>query len=160
MISRDLSLIFPILRSKVEMGLRAASSVGLAVYVFEALRSEDRQRALWAQGRTIPGPVITNAPPGSSWHEYGLAIDAAFDSDKTTMKVEWTWSGDWAQLGQIMMSMGLSWYGLPGTVFREAPHFQLTGGLTILEAKKLKALGGLPMVWAEVEKRLTNKYLS
>lgn len=153
LIVRDMNLVFPPLKTKVEMGLRAASAEGLSAYVFESLRSKYRQSELYAQGRTLPGPIITKAPPEGSWHEYGLAVDLAFDGDPTSARIEWTWNGDWAHLGQIMMSFGLEWYGLPGTVFREAPHFQLTRGLTIAEAKKLKAAGGLPMVWAEVERR-------
>lgn len=42
------------------------------------LRSLDEQGKLYAQGRTIPGPIVTNAPPGSSAHNYGCATDWAY----------------------------------------------------------------------------------
>lgn len=40
-------------------------------------RLTDQQAALYAQGRTLPGPIVTDAPPGTSAHEFGLAIDVA-----------------------------------------------------------------------------------
>jgi hypothetical protein len=33
------------------------------------------QDQLYAQGRTAPGPIFTNAPAGSSYHNYGAAAD-------------------------------------------------------------------------------------
>ena len=38
-------------------------------------RSWEAQEALYAKGRTAPGPKVTNARPGSSMHNFGLAID-------------------------------------------------------------------------------------
>lgn len=38
-------------------------------------RSAEVQGRLYAQGRTTPGPIVTNAPPGHSPHEFGLAVD-------------------------------------------------------------------------------------
>lgn len=45
--------------------------------VTSGLRDSAKQAALYAQGRTAPGPIVTNAPPGHSAHEHGLAIDVA-----------------------------------------------------------------------------------
>lgn len=44
--------------------------------VTSGVRDSAQQAALYAQGRTAPGPVVTDAPAGTSAHEYGLAIDA------------------------------------------------------------------------------------
>jgi D-alanyl-D-alanine carboxypeptidase len=38
-------------------------------------RTMDQQAKLYAQGRTAPGPIVTNAPPGSSYHNFGAAAD-------------------------------------------------------------------------------------
>lgn len=48
---------------------------GLDVGVNSEYRSPEQQASLYAQGRTAPGPVVTNAPPGSSYHNYGAAAD-------------------------------------------------------------------------------------
>jgi peptidoglycan LD-endopeptidase CwlK len=38
-------------------------------------RTMAEQKAIYAQGRTVPGKVVTNAPPGNSPHNFGLAAD-------------------------------------------------------------------------------------
>jgi peptidoglycan L-alanyl-D-glutamate endopeptidase CwlK len=40
-------------------------------------RSIEQQDRLYAQGRTKPGKIVTNARGGQSPHNYGLAIDLA-----------------------------------------------------------------------------------
>jgi hypothetical protein len=40
------------------------------------------QAELYAQGRTTPGPIITDAKPGESAHEFGEAVDAYPTLDK------------------------------------------------------------------------------
>lgn len=47
----------------------------LNIQVTQGLRTWSVQDALYAQGRTKPGPIVTDAPGGHSWHEYGLAVD-------------------------------------------------------------------------------------
>jgi peptidoglycan L-alanyl-D-glutamate endopeptidase CwlK len=44
--------------------------------VYAGKRSTAKQDELYAQGRTTPGPIVTNARGGQSPHEFGLAIDA------------------------------------------------------------------------------------
>ncbi len=43
--------------------------------ITSARRTMAEQQALYDQGRTKPGPVVTKAPPGSSAHNFGLAVD-------------------------------------------------------------------------------------
>lgn len=45
--------------------------------VVQGFRSFPQQAALYAQGRTTPGPIVTYSPAGSSYHNYGLAVDIA-----------------------------------------------------------------------------------
>lgn len=151
----DLAGLFPPLRERYERGVALAHSEGLLVYPFETTRVPIRQNILYAQGRTLfPGPIITNAKAWESMHQYGLAIDSAFDADLTTVKVEWTWDGNWRRFGEIMMGEGLEWFGAPGAAFPEAPHVQLVGGLRLSEIQALMKEGGLPIVWQAVSQRL------
>jgi len=39
------------------------------------LRTFKEQEAIYAQGRTKPGVIVTKAKPGLSVHNYGMAID-------------------------------------------------------------------------------------
>ena len=43
--------------------------------ITQGLRTFAEQTALYAQGRTLPGKIVTYAPAGESYHNYGLAID-------------------------------------------------------------------------------------
>jgi len=46
--------------------------------LISGLRTYEEQDALYAQGRTAPGPKVTNAPGGHSNHNFGLAFDMVF----------------------------------------------------------------------------------
>lgn len=48
---------------------------GIKCIVTMTLRSSVEQAALYAQGRTLPGRIVTNAPPGTSYHEVRRAFD-------------------------------------------------------------------------------------
>ena len=49
----------------------------LDVRITNAFRSWDEQDRLYAQGRTLPGSLVTNAQGGDSYHNWGLAFDAS-----------------------------------------------------------------------------------
>ena len=77
----DLALLAPGFRDAVEEALAKCNDPArpggpLDAIVFEAFRSNARQAYLYAQGRTRPGAVVTNASSSlTSWHGYGLAVD-------------------------------------------------------------------------------------
>lgn len=48
---------------------------GILPYIYEGLRSNERQAELYAQSRTTPGIKVTDAMPGQSFHNYGFAFD-------------------------------------------------------------------------------------
>lgn len=47
----------------------------MKVKVTSTIRDVDTQDALYAQGRTKPGQIVTYVQGGDSWHNYGLAFD-------------------------------------------------------------------------------------
>lgn len=51
------------------------SGYGRGFKVVSALRSCAEQNAIYAQGRTTPGPIVTNAKGCMSWHVHGRAVD-------------------------------------------------------------------------------------
>lgn len=151
MIYRSTNLLFPVFRDRVSVLVTRARQEGLMVHHFETYRTIQRQASLYAQGRTAPGKIVTHARPGESWHHYGLADDLVFDGDPSTERVEWSWNGNWKRLHELAAACGLE------TLKFEAPHVQLTGGLTIAEAERLAEERGLMAVWIEVERRLMEK---
>ena len=59
---RDISRLHPRLQGKVAQLQKACEKAGLALGIGECFRSAAEQDALYAQGRTSPGAIVTNAP--------------------------------------------------------------------------------------------------
>jgi peptidoglycan L-alanyl-D-glutamate endopeptidase CwlK len=109
---------------------------GVKVEVISGLRSWSAQAALYAQGRTKPGRIVTKARPGSSWHNYGLAIDLGIFKDGVYLDERKPAEADklYAEIGRIAEVNGIEWAG-HWKSFQETPHFQVTFGLTLSDAK-------------------------
>lgn len=83
------------------------------------------QQNIYDQGRTSPGAIVTNAKPGDSYHNYGLAFDVVPVAYKTLP--DWNPAGPlWQKVGAIGKSFGLEWGGDWTPAKRDLPHFQLT----------------------------------
>lgn len=111
---------------------RAETELGIKLLVTSTLRDAEEQTKLYAIGRTAPGKIVTNAGPGDSAHNYGLALDVVpLISGKPLWDAE---NPIWKELGRIGKEEGFEWAG-DWMHFREEPHFQMLGGLTIAELK-------------------------
>lgn len=88
-------------------------------------RTIEQQNALYAKGRTEPGEIITNAPGGKSFHNFGLAIDLCHISDDLK-SIDWHF--DMSKLKPIADKYGLEWGG-SWTTIKDYPHFELRLGL-------------------------------
>lgn len=97
---------------------------GIKLRAYSGLRTFDEQKKLYAQGRTEPGSIVTNAQPGYSYHNYGLAFDAV---EIKNGQAVWN-NPNWTKIGQIARQHGLEWGG-NWTSFKDMPHFQLTKGI-------------------------------
>jgi peptidoglycan L-alanyl-D-glutamate endopeptidase CwlK len=150
--NRSLNLLYPPFAEKVQQGLLLAEKVGLHAAVFEGWRSIQRQGALFAQGRTTPGKIITYARPWQSLHQYGVAVDIVFDGDEKP-GVQWSWEGDYAdgkkddyaQLAVIMKSLGFEWLGDKNI---ERAHFQLSYGMSVMQMARISEDRGLLGLWS------------
>ena len=115
---------------------------GVSVEAISGLRSWQAQAALYAQGRSKPGPIVTNAKPGSSWHNYGLAIDLGlFKAGKYLDSSNPAQAGKlYAEIGKIAAKHGIEWGGT-WVKFKDTPHFQVTFGKTLAELRaKMEAV--------------------
>lgn len=122
-VSHSLDDLRPEIRPMVDGFLADCRAAGLDVLVTCTARTLAEQAALYAQGRTTPGRKVTNAKPGQSAHNYGLAIDVV-----PLVNGKPDWEGDdpcWQVLGQIGQARGLQWFGAPDSPYKEEPHFQL-----------------------------------
>ena len=100
-------------------------------------RDIESQDALYAQGRTTAGSVVTNARGGFSFHNYRCAIDVVPLVNGKPM-----WDGKdavWAQIGALGKAAGLEWAG-DWKSFKELAHFQYTGGLSLADLNAGKSI--------------------
>jgi peptidoglycan LD-endopeptidase CwlK len=120
--SRSLDDLRPEVRPLVDAAIAAWANAGLDVLITCTLRSNAEQAALWAKGRTAPGSRVTDAPPGRSAHNFGLAIDIVPLVDG---KPDWNGADPvWDQVGALGQAAGLTWLGAPGSPFPEKPHLE------------------------------------
>lgn len=133
--------------AKLEPFLQAAesamSSKGVTIEVISGLRSWAAQAALYAQGRTKPGRIVTKARPGSSWHNYGLAIDLGLFKNGVYLDEKQPAIADklYAEIGKLASQHSVEWAG-NWKSFQETPHFQVTFGLTLSQARERMLTNG------------------
>lgn len=134
-------------RAQVEKFLIAAEPIcehhGITIEVISGLRSWAQQAALYAQGRTKPGPIVTKARPGSSWHNYGLAIDLGLFAGGKYLDSADPKRADriYRELGALAATRGIEWAGTWKS-FPEGPHFQNRFGMTLSELReKMESVG-------------------
>lgn len=144
---KRLSEVYPGLAEKVRAMADTLLQEGIDVRVMQSLRPWSEQEALYAQGRTAPGNVVTKAMPGYSWHQFGLAVDVAPFSPQGP---DWNVGHPvWAHIVSVGDSSGLV-AGAEWRTFPDFPHFQLTGKFPVTpndEVRSIFASGGLPAVW-------------
>ncbi|MFJ5622021.1 M15 family metallopeptidase [Peribacillus loiseleuriae] len=85
--------------------IKLAYTECIYVQIPDGYRSIAEQDKLYAQGRTAPGKVVTNAKGGQSNHNYGLAVDYFLltPDGKTAL---WTVNNDWLRVATIAKSFG------------------------------------------------------
>lgn len=129
--SRDLNHLHPVMRLLADEFLAGCKTAGLDILVTCTFRSHTEQAKLYAQGRTEPGRIVTNAKPGESAHNVTIGpVPASMALDFVPLiggKPQWRNDHPaWLQAGEIAESVGLEWAGR-WKRFREFPHVQLKG---------------------------------
>ena len=137
--SRNLSDLVPPCKERAEKFLSLAKASGIDLLVTSTYRDHESQAALFAQGRTKPGLIVTNARPGQSWHNWRCAFDVV---PIRNGKPVWGTTGPdgdlWRKVGELGESVGLEWAGRWTGKIREFAHFQYTGGLTLADLQSGK----------------------
>lgn len=131
--SRSLDDLLPTVKSMAEKMIATCREYGIELLVTSTYRNKESQDALFAQGRTKPGKKVTNARGGQSFHNYRIAFDVV---PLRNGKPVWGTSGEdlvlWKKVGNVGKLAGLEWAGEWKT-FKEYPHFQYTGGLSLAD---------------------------
>lgn len=135
--ARDIKQLHPDLQIIISKFVEECRKNGLIVGIADCYRNEQEQNALYAQGRTKPGKIVTNARYGDSFHNWFLAFDIFRNDGKGAYNDSDGW---FTRVGQIGKSLGLSWGGdWKGLV--DKPHFEY---LKYGNVKELKRKYGTP----------------
>ncbi|ARP44611.1 Peptidoglycan L-alanyl-D-glutamate endopeptidase CwlK (plasmid) [Geobacillus thermodenitrificans] len=132
---KKLSGLHLVVADKERKLIRAAHSEGIYIIITQGLRTIEEQNRLYAQGRTKPGRIVTNARGGYSYHNFGLAFDFCV-CNVVNGKLVTSWNLDqrWFRVGQLGKSLGLEWGG-DWKSFKDYPHFQYTFGLSLAQLR-------------------------
>lgn len=124
--------LHPTIRDKAKRMILEAEKDGIHLRIYEALRSFERQLALYNQpwdkkdndgdGQIDePDEKVTNAKPGDGYHNYALAFDVVEIKDGQAL-----WQNpNWGYIGLLGEKQGLEWGGRWN--FKDYPHFQVKG---------------------------------
>lgn len=161
----NLDVIYGPFRKKIEQLVENCRARGVEYYATSGLRTWDEQAKLYALGRTKAnvdatpakpmGGIVTQAKPGQSYHNYGIAIDFAADKDAARAGLQPDWNREaYAILAEEATKLGLEagYYWK----FVDNPHIQLKisrNGLTLADLQR--AYGSAFQKGVEV---LLNKY--
>ena len=129
--SRDLKDLDPYVAGLAKQFIAACKKQGIDLLVTSTYRDNESQDALYAQGRTKAGRIVTNAKAGQSFHNYRIAFDVV---PIVNGKPQWNDFRTFQKIGAIGKSVGLDWAG-DWKTFKELAHFQWTGGLSLAQLK-------------------------
>lgn len=124
--------VHPTLVAAVERVLAAMAAFGTPMFVVMGLRTDAEQQALYAQGRTVAGGIVTYADGviKKSMHQaqadgYGHAVDCAFlDNPATRTDETWDLAQPWVVYGTAGHYLGLTWGG-SWQRLTDRPHLEL-----------------------------------
>lgn len=135
--------LHPVVAENEKLLVRKAGRRGIEIIITHGYRSSEEQDALFNQGRSSAGNIVTNARGGESYHNYGLAIDFALRTPEGN--VVWDMErddngngkADWMEVVDLAKELGFTWGG-DWANFPDYPHLQMDFGLNINELKRGK----------------------
>lgn len=125
--------LHPLIQPYVKQFILNAQQKGIELRVVSGYRTFAEQNALYEQGRTTSGQIVTNANGGQSLHNYGLAVDVVQIIDGNPM-----WNYNLDNISAIGKQLGFEWGG-DWTSFKDYAHYQMTFGYTLSELQNLHA---------------------
>lgn len=92
----------------------AHSCYNIDIKITQGYRSIQQQNALYEQGRSKAGEVVTNARGGESMHNYGLAVDfVQLVNGQISYDLEYdgnrSGKSDWREVADIGKALGFEW---------------------------------------------------
>lgn len=169
---KRIQTLHPKIRKEVENLYKKANNKlgkGVRLRLAYTSRTEEEQNRLYAQGRTTPGKIVTNAKAGDSTHNYHLAFDIVilYDNNGDGIFEEASWNtkrdgdkngiADWLEVTMVFTKAGyINGFISKGKKW-DLPHFQKTFGLSI---KQLKAKIANGDYFTEIINNVEYKYVN
>lgn len=148
-----LRFAYPELRTRVlELLEETEKATGLKTRITRVFSSYEQQQKLYAQGRTAAGEIVTNAKPGRSFHNFGLAADICFRGPDPYLIKNPIGEKIWSSFGERARNLGLVWGG--GFKIFDKPHVQFSATLSIEDCIRFSMDGGIDNLWMEIDRRL------
>jgi peptidoglycan LD-endopeptidase CwlK len=122
-----IATLHPRVRPFARALIEKAAGQGIIIKVISGMRTFAEQDALFAKGRTKPGPIVTKVRGGFSNHNFGVAFDIGLFTGSTDPEKAKTYvssSPVYKAIGALGTDLGLEWGG-NWTSFVDEPHFQL-----------------------------------
>jgi peptidoglycan L-alanyl-D-glutamate endopeptidase CwlK len=123
--SRQIYDLHPIVQTLCNKFIAACEGAGIDIIITSTYRDFESQNALYAQGRTTAGKIVTNAKAGQSFHNFRVAFDFV---PIVNGKAQWNDPALFTKCGGIGKLCGLEWGG--DWKKPDRPHLQYTQGLT------------------------------
>lgn len=117
---KNIATLLPEVQPMARALVQKAAANGIQIKVLSGLRSYAEQDALYAQGRTASGNIVTKARGGYSNHNFGIAFDIGVFEGNRYLGT----SPKYKAVGALGMDLGLEWGGNWKSMVDE-PHFQL-----------------------------------
>ncbi|PJO42911.1 M15 family metallopeptidase [Lysinibacillus xylanilyticus] len=128
---RDINELLPSARLAVQLLFQECYKAGIRnIFITETYRSQGRQKYLYAQGRNLPGQIVTWTL--NSNHKSRLAWDVAVGPPQSLYDVVTL-----SRVGAIARKLGITWGGdWVGSIDR--PHFEVKPNWAIPKDYKLE----------------------
>lgn len=130
--SREIKMLHPWLQYKIGLLKKDCEKAGIKLGIGECFRTAAEQDALFEQGRSKKGKVVTNARGSSfsSQHQWGIAFDVFQNIKGKEYEKKF-----FCKVAKLAKKRGLSWGG-DWKSFKDTPHFYLPKwGNTPIELK-------------------------
>ncbi len=145
----------PVMQERVTALLRMLEMAGEDVLLTDGYRTVQQQNALYAQGRTKPGKIVTDARGDTSYHVWSVAVDLVPVARNGQVLYDAT--ARYERVAAVARELGMEWG--PDVWGYDTPHFMYRQGLTIADfraGKRLKPLGPKPLTEDELRQKLKN----
>lgn len=156
-----LGVLYPPFADKLVLLVEACAARGAEYIATSGMRSYDEQDRLYAKGRSIEGRIVTNAPGGSSPHNFGVACDLCRDGDVTKAGLQPDYDPAQYEIlaeeaERLGLQAGLRWRGKADGLKSDPPHVQLptrAKGITWGDFRAAYSRGGYQSVYRLLDAR-------